>query len=112
MAGKTLSLTPHIDASAQVRVSELGTYCEVGARTMLLEVTMGDYSYVVNDSQIVQGGSAVRSALIQRYGALENAARLSPTPLGGEGFSERVQTRHQHRIIAPEAALENRQNCD
>ncbi len=30
----------------------LGAYCEVGARTMLLDVTMGDYSYVVNDAQI------------------------------------------------------------
>src|SRR6202023_2663541 len=29
-----------------------GPICEVGARTMLLEVAMGDYSYVVNDSQI------------------------------------------------------------
>ena len=30
----------------------MGAYCEVGARTMLLDVEMGDYSYVVNDSQI------------------------------------------------------------
>lgn len=52
MAGKALSLTPHVDASANVRGSELGAYCEVGARTILTEVTMGDYSYVVNDSQI------------------------------------------------------------
>ena len=52
MAGKALSPTPSVDASAQVRASELGAYCEVGARTMLLEVSMGDYSYVVNDSQI------------------------------------------------------------
>src|SRR4029079_17022554 len=27
-------------------------YCEVGARTILHEVTMDDYSYVVNDAQI------------------------------------------------------------
>ena len=30
----------------------LGAYCEVGARTILLDVAMGDYSYVVNDAQI------------------------------------------------------------
>jgi phosphonate metabolism protein (transferase hexapeptide repeat family) len=52
MAGKILSVTPLVDSSAQLRHTELGAYCEVGARTILLEVTMGDYSYVVNDSQI------------------------------------------------------------
>ena len=52
MAGKQLSVQPTIDASASVRESKLGAYTEVGARTILLEVEMGDYSYVVNDSQI------------------------------------------------------------
>jgi phosphonate metabolism protein (transferase hexapeptide repeat family) len=52
MAGKNLGLDPMIDPSANLREVDLGAYCEVGARTMLLEVTMGDYSYVVNDSQI------------------------------------------------------------
>jgi len=52
MAGKTLSLQPTVDATASVRESKLGAYTEVGARTILLEVTMDDYSYVVNDAQI------------------------------------------------------------
>jgi len=52
MAGKTLSVEPLIDPTAKLQDSKLGAYCEVGARTQLLEVTMGDYSYVVNDSQI------------------------------------------------------------
>jgi phosphonate metabolism protein (transferase hexapeptide repeat family) len=52
MAGKSLSTEPLIDPSASVRGATLGAYCEVGARTILLDVTMGDYSYVVNDSQI------------------------------------------------------------
>ena len=52
MAGKTLSVEPLIDPTAKVQQATLGAYCEVGARTMLLDVTMGDYSYVVNDSQI------------------------------------------------------------
>lgn len=52
MAGKTLGVVPTIDSSAQVQGSTLGAYCEVGARTILLDVTMGDYSYVVNDAQI------------------------------------------------------------
>ena len=32
--------------------TRLGAYCEVGARTILHEVTLDDYSYVVNDAQI------------------------------------------------------------
>jgi phosphonate metabolism protein (transferase hexapeptide repeat family) len=52
MAGKALSTVPTIDPSARVADCSLGAYTEVGARTILTEVSMGDYSYVVNDSQI------------------------------------------------------------
>jgi phosphonate metabolism protein (transferase hexapeptide repeat family) len=52
MAGKMLSVEPTIDPTAKLRDVRLGAYCEVGARTMLLEVAMDDYSYVVNDAQI------------------------------------------------------------
>src|ERR1700759_1083840 len=52
MAGKMLSIEPTVDPSAQLRDVKLGAYCEVGARTMLLEVAMDDYSYVVNDAQM------------------------------------------------------------
>jgi phosphonate metabolism protein (transferase hexapeptide repeat family) len=52
MAGKVLSPTPLVHPSATLQDSRLGAYTEVGARTILTEVTMGDYSYVVNDSQI------------------------------------------------------------
>ncbi len=52
MAGKMLSVDPTIDPTASVRESKLGAYTEVGARTMLLDVAMADYSYVVNDAEI------------------------------------------------------------
>jgi phosphonate metabolism protein (transferase hexapeptide repeat family) len=52
MAGKTLSIDPTVDPTAKLQETKLGAYCEVGARTMLLDVEMGDYSYVVNDAQI------------------------------------------------------------
>ncbi len=52
MAGKTLSIAPTIDPTAKVHQARLGAYCEVGARTILLDVEMGDYSYVVNDAQM------------------------------------------------------------
>ncbi|MEL6373307.1 MAG: DapH/DapD/GlmU-related protein [Pseudomonadota bacterium] len=50
---KKLSETPTIDASAQVRASTLGRYTEVGARTSLIETTLGDYSYIVNDGDVI-----------------------------------------------------------
>lgn len=52
MAAKALSIEPTIDLSAKLQEAKLGSYCEVGARTILLDVVMGDYSYVVNDAQI------------------------------------------------------------
>jgi phosphonate metabolism protein (transferase hexapeptide repeat family) len=52
MAAKTLSVQPTIDPSARLHDTRLGAYTEVGARTILHDVTMGDYSYVVNDAQI------------------------------------------------------------
>jgi phosphonate metabolism protein (transferase hexapeptide repeat family) len=52
MAGKALSVEPKVDSTAKLRDTRLGAYCEVGARTILQEVTMDDYSYVVNDAQI------------------------------------------------------------
>jgi phosphonate metabolism protein (transferase hexapeptide repeat family) len=52
MAAKALSVQPTIDPSARLHDTRLGAYTEVGARTILHDVTMGDYSYVVNDAQI------------------------------------------------------------
>jgi phosphonate metabolism protein (transferase hexapeptide repeat family) len=52
MAGKMLTVEPTIDPSANLHDTRLGAYCEVGARTILHDVAMDDYSYVVNDAQI------------------------------------------------------------
>jgi phosphonate metabolism protein (transferase hexapeptide repeat family) len=52
MAAKMLSVEPLIDPTASLKETRLGAYCEVGARTILLDVQMGDYSYVVNDAQM------------------------------------------------------------
>ncbi|WP_284176729.1 chloramphenicol acetyltransferase [Rhabdaerophilum sp. SD176] len=53
MAGKKLGLEPLIDATANVRQATLGRYTEIGARTSFVESSMGDYSYVVNDSNVI-----------------------------------------------------------
>ncbi|QCI63921.1 chloramphenicol acetyltransferase [Phreatobacter stygius] len=48
----TLDLAPSIHPDAIVRNSRLGAYTEVGARTVISETGMGDYSYIVQDGQI------------------------------------------------------------
>jgi len=53
MTTKKLGPNPAIDPTASVRDCTFGRYTEVGARTILCEVEMGDYSYVVNDANII-----------------------------------------------------------
>ena len=71
MTGKTLSVDPTIDPSASVRDTRLGAYTEVGARTTLIEVEMGDYSYVVNDAQIIY-------TTIGRFCSIAAMTRINP----------------------------------
>ncbi|MFG1180659.1 chloramphenicol acetyltransferase [Xanthobacter sp. DSM 14520] len=68
---KALGETPLIDPTAQVKASTLGRYTEVGARTKLLEVEMGDYSYVVNDADIAY-------ARIGKFCSIAAMTRLNP----------------------------------
>ncbi|CAN7486946.1 chloramphenicol acetyltransferase [Bosea sp. LjRoot9] len=53
MVAKKLGLEPLIDPTAQVRQATLGRYTEIGARTSFVESSMDDYSYVVNDSNVI-----------------------------------------------------------
>lgn len=53
MAAKKLGKEPLIDPTAQVRQATLGRYTEIGARTAFTESSMDDYSYVVNDSNVI-----------------------------------------------------------
>jgi len=49
---KRLSETPLIHPEASVTNSRLGRYTDIGARTILNEVTMDDYSYIVQDGDV------------------------------------------------------------
>jgi hypothetical protein len=53
MAGKKLGPEPLIDPTAQVRQATFGRYTEIGARTAFIESSMDDYSYIVNDSNVI-----------------------------------------------------------
>ncbi|MCG5237739.1 chloramphenicol acetyltransferase [Xanthobacter oligotrophicus] len=68
---KVLGEVPLIDPTAQVKASTLGRYTEVGARTKLLEVEMGDYSYVMNDADIAY-------ARIGKFCSIAAMTRLNP----------------------------------
>src|ERR1700760_448298 len=71
MAGKTLSVDPLVDPTAKLTKTTVGAYCEVGARTILLDVEMGDYSYVVNDAQMTY-------ATIGRFCSIAAMTRINP----------------------------------
>ena len=60
-----------IHPSADVKASTLGRYTDVGARTRLHEVELGDYSYVVNDSDIAYAG-------IGKFCSIAAMTRINP----------------------------------
>jgi len=62
---------PLIHPTAAVRDSRLGRYTEVGARTRIAETTMGDYSYVVEDADVIY-------AAIGKFCSIAAAVRINP----------------------------------
>ncbi len=44
---------PYVHPEAKVSDCTLGRYTEVGARSVVVETVLGDYSYVVNDASII-----------------------------------------------------------
>jgi phosphonate metabolism protein (transferase hexapeptide repeat family) len=90
MAGTTLSIEPLIDPSAMVQDATLGAYCEVGARTMLLDVAMGDYSYVVNDAQITY-------TTIGKFCSIAAMTRINP---GNHPMQRATQAHFTYRASA------------
>ena len=68
---KMLSVAPLIHPEAQVVACQLGRYTEVGARTSIVESSLGDYSYVVNDSDIIYAG-------IGKFCSIASHTRINP----------------------------------
>ena len=90
MAGKMLSVEPTVDPSAKLHDDKLGAYCEVGARTILQEVTMDDYSYVVNDAQITY-------ATIGKFCSIAAMTRINP---GNHPMHRATQAHFTYRASA------------
>ncbi len=53
MAGPKLGIEPFIDPTAKVERAKFGRYTEIGARTKFVESTLGDYSYIASDSDVI-----------------------------------------------------------
>jgi phosphonate metabolism protein (transferase hexapeptide repeat family) len=68
---KVLSEEPLLHPTAEVRDCTLGRYTDIGARTILLEVEVADYSYIVNDSNIAY-------AKIGKFCSIAAMTRINP----------------------------------
>ena len=90
MVGKTLSHEPVIDPSAELKGCTLGRYTEVGPGTKLLEVSMSDYSYVVNDSDIAY-------CSIGKFCSIAAMARINP---GNHPMQRASQSHFTYRASA------------
>lgn len=66
-----LGLEPAIHPTATVERATLGRYTEVGERTTMVETAFGDYSYVVNDSDIIY-------AAIGKFVSIAAHTRINP----------------------------------
>ena len=78
-----LAPTPTIDPTAVVRDSRFGRYTEVGARTHVVESSLDDYSYVVQDAQIVY-------TTIGKFCSIASHTRINP----GNHPMERITQAH------------------
>src|SRR5579862_3039404 len=90
MPATTLSTTPLVHPSAELRDCRLGAYCEVGARTRLLEVALGDYSYIVNDSDAAY-------ATIGKFCSIAAHTRVNP---GNHPMERASQSHFTYRASA------------
>lgn len=90
MPATTLSTTPLVHPSAELRDCRIGAYCEVGARTQLLEVELGDYSYIVNDSDAAY-------ATIGKFCSIAAMTRINP---GNHPMERASQSHFSYRASA------------
>lgn len=71
MAADRLGLEPVVDPTAHVTACRLGRYTEVGARTHLTETQLDDYSYIVEDGQVIY-------TAIGKFCSIASQVRINP----------------------------------
>lgn len=72
-----------VDGSASVRQCELGCWTEIAARTLVTESVLGDYSYIMNDSEVIYSD-------IGRFCSIAAHTRINP----GQHPLQRVALHH------------------
>src|SRR6201991_4626944 len=90
MAGKMLLVEATIHTTAKLQEIRYGAYCEVGARTILQEVAIDDYSYVVNDAQITY-------TTIGKFCSIAAMTRINP---GNHPMQRATQAHFTYRASA------------
>jgi phosphonate metabolism protein (transferase hexapeptide repeat family) len=102
---------PVVDPTAMLRDASLGSWTAVGARTSLVETTMGDYSYVSNDCDLIY-------TEVGKFCSIASHVRVNPGNhplwratlhhftyrsraygLAGEDDHDFFQWRRDHRVI-------------
>ena len=89
-ATKMLSTTPLVHPTAELTDARLGAYTEVAARTKLLETSLDDYSYVMNDSDIAY-------ATIGKFCSIAAMTRINP---GNHPMQRASQSHFTYRASA------------
>jgi phosphonate metabolism protein (transferase hexapeptide repeat family) len=82
-----LTPEPSVHATARVTRSQLGAYTEVGAHSVLTEVTMDDYSYVTQGAQFDM-------ATIGKFASIAAYTRINP---GNHPMRRASQAHFQYR---------------
>jgi phosphonate metabolism protein (transferase hexapeptide repeat family) len=111
MADFSANGDPLIDSTAEVRNSLLGKWTAVGARTLVTETIVGDYSYVMNDCDLIYteigkfcsiashtrinpGNHPLRRATLHHFTYRSRAYRL-----GAEDEDDFFNWRRSHKVI-------------
>lgn len=68
---RSLGTTPWVDPSATIVDTMLGPWTAVHARTSLLETTLGDYSYIMNDCEVAH-------TRIGKFVSIASHVRINP----------------------------------
>lgn len=71
MSAKHLYEAPTVDPSAKIQDCRLGRYTEVGARTILSETALDDYSYIVHDGEVA-------GTTIGKFCSIASHVRINP----------------------------------
>jgi phosphonate metabolism protein (transferase hexapeptide repeat family) len=87
---KKLGPEPLVDPTAAVTRSTLGRYTEVGARTVMSETSLGDYSYVVQDCEIIYSA-------IGKFCSVASHVRINP---GNHPMERASQSHFTYRASA------------